>query len=498
MVFCGPTQKERLGVTMKIRVFISYAKINNLPPIGTKEGWVDRFEMELKNRLAEEVGRLDRFELWRDNARLNNFEEIGGQIGDALKGTDIFLMVASHAYLESRWCSEIELPTFIARNFGRRIFCVKTRPVEPDALPEQLREVLGFDFWEEEPGGYRTLGDPVTTAHEDAKFHEMIRRLARQLGAVICELRDKQSQVAEDKPQVAEDKPPVTIGPSVFLADASDDLEEVREGVEQYLRQFRVRVLSSAEFPTDAAGHQAALTSSLQAGVTFVQLLSRVPGRKLNSERLTQLQYRVARELGRRVLQWRDPNLLQLDGIADPAHRALLETAAAIGIEEFKLSVLQAARLEAEPAPMPEQDLSQAVFINCAAEDRAIAEPLVEAVHKSAALWAAKGVNCIFAVDAGQPSAIRSDLELKLQQCGAMILVYGGAPVDWVKEQVRQIRKTVMKRKRAFKAIALYDGPPDKKVSLDFSALGIELLDCREGFELNKMNWFLASLVEGL
>jgi hypothetical protein len=476
---------------MKIRVFISYAKVNNLPPIGTKEGWVDRFEMELKNRLAEEVGRLDRFELWRDNARLNNFEEIGGQIADALKGTDIFLMVASHAYLESRWCSDVELPTFISSNFGQRIFCVKTRPVEPAALPERLREVLGFDFWEEEPGGYRTLGDPVTTAHEDAKFHEMIRRLARQLGGLIRELRDKQ-------PQVVEGKPPVANEPTVFLADASDDLEDVRDGVEQYLRQFRVRVLSSAEFPADAAGHQSALTSTLQAGVTFVQLLSRVSGRKLGPERLTQLQYRIARELGRRVLQWRDSSLLQLDGVSDPAHRALLETAAAIGIEEFKNSVLNAARVEAEPAPVLEQDLSQAVFINCASEDRAIAEPLVEAVHKSAALWAAKGVNCIFAVDVGQPSAIRSDLELKLQQCGAMILVYGAASVEWVKEQVRQIRKTVMKRKRAFKAIALYDGPPDKKVNLDFSALGIELLNCRDGFELNKMNWFLASLVEGL
>jgi len=128
-----------------------------------------------------------------------------------------------------------------------------------------------------------------------------------------------------------------------------------------------------------------------------------------------------------------------------------------------------------------------------------MAEPLVEAARKSAALWpAAKGVDCIFAVDAGQPSAIRSDLELKLQQCGAMILVYGAASVEWVKEQVRQIRKTVMKRKRAFKAIALYDGPPDKKANLDFSALGIELLNCRDGFEPNKMTWFLASLLEGL
>ena len=130
---------------MKIRVFISYAKVNNLPPTGTKEGWVDRFEMELKNRLAEEVGRSEHFELWRDNARLNNFEDIGGQIDEALKDTDIFLMVVSRAYLASRWCTDIELPTFLARHFGQRIFCVKMRPIAPDDLPADgaaIRDVL--------------------------------------------------------------------------------------------------------------------------------------------------------------------------------------------------------------------------------------------------------------------------------------------------------------------------------------------------------------------
>ena len=55
------------------------------------------------------------------------------------------------------------------------------RPIKPNDLPEQLREVLGFDFWEEEPGGHRTLGDPVTNAHQDTKFHDMIRQLAGSL-----------------------------------------------------------------------------------------------------------------------------------------------------------------------------------------------------------------------------------------------------------------------------------------------------------------------------
>jgi hypothetical protein len=492
---------------MKTRVFISYAKINNLPPVGTKEGWVDRLEMELKNRLAEEVGRLDRFEIWRDDARLNNFEDIGGQIDKALKDTDIFLMVVSRAYLASRWCTDIELPTFLARHFGQRIFCVKMRPIVPDDLPAELRDVIGFDFWEDELGGYRTLGDPITRAHDDAKFYDMIRRLGRQLGGLICELRKEAEPRAEEKPppevsvpirQSRQSGVQKAMKPTVFLADASDDLESVRDGVEQYLRQFRLQILSSADFPGDAVGHQSALTDALAPGVVFVQLLSRVPGRKLGGERLAQLQHRVAHDLARRVLQWRDPSIMQLDEVSDPNHRALLETAAAIGIEEFKSSVLQAARSEAQPAQVPEQDLSKAVFINCASEDRPIAEPLIEAVRQSGSAFGAKGMDCIFAVDAGQPAAIRRDLELKLQQCGAMILVYGGAPVDWVKEQVRQIRKTVMKRNRAFKAIALYDGPPDKKVDLDFSALGIDLINCREGFDPNKMNWFLSSLVDEL
>jgi hypothetical protein len=286
-------------------------------------------------------------------------------------------MVASHAYLESRWCTDIELPTFLARRFGQRIFCVKMRPIRPDDLPAQLHDVLGFDFWEEEPGGYRTLGEPVPKAHEDVKFYDMIRRLGRQLGGLICKLRDRTQPHANEKaslvvaaqgvrgPQQDQSMVANCREPTAFLADASDDLETVRDGVEQYLRQFRVQVLCSADFPADVAGHHSALRDALVPGVVFVQLLSRVPGRRLGGDRLAQSQHRVSRDLGRRVLQWRDPALLRLEEVSDANHRALLETAAAIGIEEFKSSVLQAVRTEAQQAPVSEQDLSRTVFINC-------------------------------------------------------------------------------------------------------------------------------------
>ena len=65
-------------------------------------------------------------------------------------------------------------------------FLIIRRSVNPEDLPEPLREVLGFDFWEEELDGYRTLGDPVANAHLDTKFHGMIGRLARQLGGKCC------------------------------------------------------------------------------------------------------------------------------------------------------------------------------------------------------------------------------------------------------------------------------------------------------------------------
>jgi hypothetical protein len=54
------SDKLSLAATTKIRVFISYAKVNNLLHLGTKEGRGDRLEMELRNRLAEEVGPQDR------------------------------------------------------------------------------------------------------------------------------------------------------------------------------------------------------------------------------------------------------------------------------------------------------------------------------------------------------------------------------------------------------------------------------------------------------
>jgi hypothetical protein len=54
------SDKLSLAATTKVRVFISYAKVNNLLHLGTRVGRVDRLEMELRNRLAEEVGRQDR------------------------------------------------------------------------------------------------------------------------------------------------------------------------------------------------------------------------------------------------------------------------------------------------------------------------------------------------------------------------------------------------------------------------------------------------------
>ena len=143
---------------------------------------------------------------------------------------------------------------------------------------------------------------------------------------MVCELRKTVEPLNTEKPlpdvslvgkQSDQSVVQERAKPTVFLGDATDDLESVRDSVEQYLRQFRVQILDSANFPVDAAGHQSALTNALAPGVVFVQLLSHIPGRKLGGERLAQLQYRVAHNLASRVLQWRDPSLMQLDEVSD-------------------------------------------------------------------------------------------------------------------------------------------------------------------------------------
>src|SRR6516164_9799321 len=65
-------------------IFVSYARVNDIPLAGRQRGWVSTLVSELKSLLAMKFGRSDAFELWTDY-RLDGNDSLTPQLGQELK-----------------------------------------------------------------------------------------------------------------------------------------------------------------------------------------------------------------------------------------------------------------------------------------------------------------------------------------------------------------------------------------------------------------------------
>ena len=175
----------------------------------------------------------------------------------------------------------------------------------------------------------------------------------------------------------------------------------------------------------------------------------------MGDRRFPAVQYEIAKEAGKPILQWReptdDPAVVQ-----DEGHRALLEGARACGFEEFKRAVVEAARRKPQaPTPRPP---NVAVFVNADGSDLDMARQLAE-------LLAQQGVECYWPITEGSPEKVRLDLEANLKACDGLVLIYGASEPSWVRDQLRQGRKILSQRDRPLAAMAICLGPPPQKTS---------------------------------
>ena len=142
--------------------------------------------------------------------------------------------------------------------------------------------------------------------------------------------------------------PPSFGGPTVFLAEVTDDLETRREEVRRYLSQAGLDILPQTYYSRDhAAAFAQAMNTDLARCKVFVQLVGPFTGRKSLSVQkgYPSFQHELAQGAKIPILQWRSRDL-DVGTVDDPVQRFLLEgeTVRACGIEEFKQVVVEEAR----------------------------------------------------------------------------------------------------------------------------------------------------------
>jgi hypothetical protein len=249
--------------------FISYRHFDNAPLYGAQRGWVDLFHERLQWRLNQLLGRA--VDVWRD-PRIPANDNFVTHLEETLRASAVFVGVLSPGYLKSRHCQK-ELEDFCreaASNLGltvegrARLFKVVKTPIDRDRHPEQLKDQLGFEFFEENPATKIPREfDPDFARRGERKYWNRLHDLAWEIKEVI-------ERIDAGTPQV-------TRG-SVFLAECASDLIEERDLLRRELQLQNYRVLPDRPMPMNAAEYRATARAMMSESLLSIHLVGTVGG----------------------------------------------------------------------------------------------------------------------------------------------------------------------------------------------------------------------------
>ena len=82
-------------------------------------------------------------------------------------------------------------------------------------------------------------------------------------------------------------------------------------------------------------------------------------------------------------------------------------------------------------------------------------------------------------------------MEQNLLNCDAAIVVYGIATSNWVRSQLLEFRKIIAKRDRPLNTLAVFEGPPEEKDSIDLKLPNMQVWNFRKGVDETELVHFL-------
>src|SRR5262249_18278823 len=147
-------------------------------------------------------------------------------------------------------------------------------------------------------------------------------------------------------------------------------------------------------------------------------------------------------------------------------------------LESFKQRIVQQA-LPPPPPPPVVRASAPVVFINTELRDRTLANAIRDYVDER--------LLTTLPVSKGTAAEVRKDLERKLVECDALIVVYGEKTLPWVENQLLYCNKMVPRRGRPFDRLGVYDGPPEEKPAVSTRMPGLEILPCRQGLDPQRL-----------
>jgi hypothetical protein len=485
-------------------VFISYAHANNIPLTPGDDGWITKFHLALEQFLVSELGRGEYFSIWRDK-KLQGLDDFGEMIEATLCKSAVLISIYSQGYVESEWCrKELKLfcqqkPSPFGLKIGEKFRFIR---VELGAIREPNTEIpedfvnraLGYQFYEikdeiDKPFR-RTSADDA-----DQRYWDVMRRLARDIAQLL-----KQMKKMSQPQQVA------SSGPTVYLAEAADDLEEHRNLVKTALEQKGVRVVP--EFPLSLGDSELALTIRryIKEAMLTVHLVGQYPGKTpaKQTRPVVHLQYDLATEIAREKslprLIWH-PNNLNPGEISKEEHRKFLESLDGApgasdeilraSLEELKEIILVRVFppvVKSELADEEEHD--RLIYLSYLPSDKDEALKVKELLRRE------KFDVTSFRYEDRDPRLLERMHRASLDKSDGVVIFYGADDL-WAFDRAMEAREVARERKKKqpLKAMCICDGPPEDKpreLEVDFKRLFVA--NCRDGVDPEDLKDFVEAI----
>lgn len=512
-------------------VFISYASEDNLAT-ADRRGWVTLFEENLNALLQPSVSGKKKVDVWRDE-RLDSAASLPDTLAVKAARSAILVAVLSQKYLASDWCKN-ELTSFwSSRHLGfepklgtsYRVFLVvvsdqddlRSRLRSNTGMPRELDEVKFTSFHDNAVLDVVKLAWPRGLRHEDQRFNTRLEKLAEDIARRLEEMRS----MVDARPVFP---PPPSDAFTIYLAEATDDLDDERRRLADDLRNAGVRVLPEEPLPNTRDAAEASIRHQLAQSRLVVHLLGDVYGRALigkeNHQSLSHLQFLLAREheLAHRgrveMLVWVDETV-NVDEIRTVAHREFLESVlrepldvrrCTIGAFHESIEQRIPKRTKLPTAPRADRPL---VYVTGRSDDLKLADTcsLVEYLKSECQVVPSVLPECDTmspdeSEDASRPS-VPVELRRHVKYCAnsdGVLLVYGdpgktsGATAEWVQEKAFDVADFAKRRRKTPLVASVYDTPPPGKPRLVFSLDGISVIDGRNGFSPAILDTFLTQL----
>ncbi len=484
--------------------FVSYSHLDD-SPFGDppRPGWVAFFHSNLEVFVNAHVGR--RVRIWRDK-RLTGSEVFSDEIEDQLRGSAVLISVISPGYLNSVWCSR-ELIGFTKRasetnslRVGNlhRVVKVMRLPVDRNALPHALDDVLGAHFYnldQQSQVARDLLLDPGGDRAYLARVDDVAQAVKKLLDAMSAGVQHL------PPPEV----PAETDLRTVFLAWTTSDLVDQRERLRRDLEARDFRVVPSGAPPLQADRLKEVVRESLRAADLAIHLVGTHYGFVPEGDERSVIELQgddaVYRDVGSRAARifWlaesagdRDPRLSAMLKRAQEAGGASVDVMAAKSIEDLKTRAIDRLDQATRPRTAAIKASRRTVYLICDQLDRAAVAPVQQHLFK----W----FEVRLPLFSDNVTDMREEHEASLKECDGVLIHWGRGTEAWLRKTLRDLRRafgmTPEPRTEPYLATCLYiAGPPDD-AKANFLTHEMPVVQAGDGRPADGLRSFVESLGE--